>query len=394
MSGQARLSVGIDTGDIRGSDHRAIQAAVDYVANLGGGVVEVGPGRYTMRNALFLRDNVHVKGAPGKTVLAACDGAESALRLDGDCNERQVTLTDPSGFRVGDGISVQDQRMASGFGVTTATLTAQLGPDAFGISRPLYYDYMVSKGATARLVFPVVAGYRVKGASVEGVTVEGNRKRAQPLNGCRGGGIYLFECGAIEIRNCMVRDYNGDGISFQVSETVTVEDCVCEGNAGIGLHPGSGSTAPTVRGNRITGSGGDGIYVCWRVKHGVFENNRSEHNGKDGISVGHKDTDNVFRKNRFARNARHGVCIRDESEPMGAHRNVFEGNEILDNGGDGPDTIQVRIMGHTHDMVLRNNVIGRTKAAGGGVGVQAGPDVKGLRLEGNTFKNVRVESQP
>ncbi len=104
----AEIRVGIDAGDIRGSDNQALQAAVDRIANLGGGIVHIGPGRYTMRNALFLRDHVHVKGTPGATVLMACDGIESPLACDGDCNERQVTLKKPAGFQIGDGISVQD----------------------------------------------------------------------------------------------------------------------------------------------------------------------------------------------------------------------------------------------------------------------------------------------
>src|SRR5262245_49808059 len=76
---RAEVRVGINDGDIRGGDHRALQAAVDFVAGLGGGTVHIGPGRYVMRNALKLRDNVHVSGVPGQTVLAACDGFTSAL---------------------------------------------------------------------------------------------------------------------------------------------------------------------------------------------------------------------------------------------------------------------------------------------------------------------------
>src|SRR5262245_40370099 len=72
---RAEIRVGVADGDIRGSDGRALQAAVDYVAGLGGGRVRIGPGRYLLRNALTLRDNVSLIGTPGETVLVACDGA-------------------------------------------------------------------------------------------------------------------------------------------------------------------------------------------------------------------------------------------------------------------------------------------------------------------------------
>src|SRR5712691_10298268 len=107
--GGAETRVGIEAGDLRGSDQRALQAAVDYVAGLGGGTVHVGPGRYLMRNALTLRDHVRLIGVPGQTVLAAAEGAQSPLACDGDCNERQITLADPSGFRVGDGVVISDK---------------------------------------------------------------------------------------------------------------------------------------------------------------------------------------------------------------------------------------------------------------------------------------------
>jgi parallel beta-helix repeat protein len=393
----AEISVGIEQGDIRGSDHRALQAAVDYIAGLGGGTVRVGPGRYTMRNALTLRDNVRVCGVAGQTVLIACDGAKSLLELDGDCNERQITLAEPGAFRVGDGVAVGDKRMGGGFGVTTTTLTAPVGTDGktFRISTPLYYDYMVANNAWARLAFPLVGGWHVKHAAIEGLTLDGNREKAEPLDGCRGGAIYLFECEHIAIRNCIVRNYNGDGISFQVSENVVVEDCVCENNASLGLHPGSGSQRPIVRRNRSTGNGSDGMFVCWRVKHGVFEKNELVGNKGHGISIGHKDTDNVFRENTITGNGKAGVLFRDESEPMGAHRNVFERNVITDNARDvtkDAERAEILIRGYTNDLVFRNNKIGNSQ--GGGkpkLGIVIGKHAKGTKAEGNEFVGVAKE---
>ncbi|MEX0702281.1 MAG: right-handed parallel beta-helix repeat-containing protein [Planctomycetales bacterium] len=388
---RAEIRVGIDEGDLRGNDHRALQAAIDYVANLGGGTVHVGPGRYEMRNALRLRDGVNVVGVPGKTVLVACDGFESALTLDGDCNERQITVADPARFRVGDGVSVQDSRTEGGFGVTTATLLAQTGPDTFAISTPLYFDYLVSNQATARLVFPVVGGWQAKDVVVEGLVIDGNRERAQPLNGCRGGGIYLFECDRVTIRNCHVKGYNGDGISFQVSQHVIVEDCVVEEHAGLGIHPGSGSQHPIVRRNRATGNGRDGCFVCWRVKHGLFEDNVFEGNRRYGICIGHKDTDNLFRNNTVVKNAEAGLFFRNESEAMGAHRNVFEKNRILDNGD--PTTSSrpaaVVIKGTHHDLVFRDNEIGNTEPGGQSkIGILTNAASRNLTAEEGQFRNV------
>ncbi|MGA2068243.1 MAG: right-handed parallel beta-helix repeat-containing protein [Thermoguttaceae bacterium] len=392
-SQRAEIRVGIDQGDIRGADNRALQAAVDSVAALGGGSVRIGPGRYLMRNALTLRDNVDIAGVPGKTILAACDGFQCPLVADGDCRQREITVRDPSGFRVGDGVSIQDDKLPGGFEVTTATLTDRVDPNTFRISMPLYLDYMVSNHASARLVFPLVGGWQVKNVAIEGLALDGNRGRAEPLNGCRGGGIYLFECQAITVRNCVVREYNGDGISFQVSDHVTIENCLSEDNNGLGLHPGSGSQFPVLRHNRSLGNGGDGLFVCWRVKHGLFENNEIRGNRHDGISIGHKDTDNVFRNNTILGNGAAGVEFRNEQEAMGAHRNLFEDNRILDNwaSAQGETKACIVIRGPHHDLVFRRNTLGNSKPGPAVIGILAGPQAAGLKSEDNRFLNVKTE---
>lgn len=363
---------------------------MDYVAALGGGTVRIAPGRYLLRNAVMLRDNVRIVGSGEETVLVLADGATSPLALDGDCNQREITLQNPAGFQVGDGVAVWDDRYAGGFEVTTATLTARIDENTFAISRPLYLDYLVNRNATAARVCPAIGGWNVKNAAVEAITVEGNARNTPELNGCRGGGIYLFECEHVTIRNCTVRDYHGDGISFQVSQHVRVENCTAENNTGIGIHPGSGSQHPVVAGCRCRGNGSDGLFVCWRVQHGVFADNHIEQNRRAGISIGHKDCDNRFVGNTVVRNSGAGVLFRNESEAMGAHRNVFERNRILDNSlNDKGRRAAVLILGPHHDLVFRNNQIGRsTPDAPEQPGIVASDQALGLVADDNEFLNV------
>jgi parallel beta-helix repeat protein len=207
------------------------------------------------------------------------------------------------------------------------------------------------------------------------------------LDGCRGGGIYLFESENVTISHCTVRNYHGDGISFQVSQNITVDSCHTENNAGHGLHPGSGSQHPIVRGNTSTGNGQDGLYVCWRVRHGLFEDNTLEANHRDGMCIGHKDSDNLFRGNRILSNAANGIEFRNESEAMGAHRNRFEKNIVLDNGGEKATPILIR--GEHHDLVFEGNVIGSSQPrAGATVGIRASALSTGLKADVNEFRNV------
>ncbi len=384
------IHVGPHEGDFHGNDHRALQAAVDYIAGLGGGTVQIGSGRFTMRNSLILRDNVHIIGTPDETVLVPVNGIRVALVKDGDANQREITLARSAEFHIGDGVIISDDHYPSGFQVTNATITAKLGPATFRISRPLYLDYMVSRHAQAELNFPIVGGWNIKNVTIEGLTIEGNRGRTECKirNGCRTGGIYLFECENVTIRHCTVRNYNGDGISFQVSQQVTVEDCLAEKNAGLGLHPGSGSGHPVVRRNRSINNGGDGLYVCWRVRHGLFENNELRNNLGVGISIGHKDTDNLFRTNQIVANAKAGVLFRKESEAMGAHRNVFEDNIILDNAAGTTDAACIEIHGHHYNLVFRRNTIGHSKAQPDRQGVLIRGQAKKLQTDNNQWINI------
>jgi hypothetical protein len=353
------ISVGQRSADIIGTDNRALQAAVDYIANLGGGTVQIGEGEFLMRDALHLRPHVTVRGTPGKTILRKAKGALSPLALDGDFGEEQITLRDASGFQVGDGVAIWDKG-SGGFHTTVARITGQNG-NSFSIDKPLNADCMVANNAQAATVFPVISGYHLEGARVEDLIIDGNKGENPALNGCRGAGIFLYRGFGTVIKNCTVRNYPGDGISFQQSNDVLVENCISEDNAGLGLHPGSGSQRPTVRACTARRNGEDGLFLCWRVRHGLFEKNLLEDNGRFGISIGHKDSDNLLRENEVRANHQDGVYFRNESLGMAGHRNRLE-NNLIENNGAKSEASGIRVRGETKNLLFKNNIIRDTRS--------------------------------
>ncbi len=390
MSELPVVTVGKADADLMGTDNRALQAAVDYVAGLGGGIVQIAPGEYLMRDSLHLRPLVTVRGTPGRTVLRKADGVVSPLAIDGDFGEEQITVADPTGFTVGAGVAIWDSS-AGGFHATVARITGRRG-NTFSIDKALNADCLVSRKALAATVFPVISGYDLEGARVENLVIEGNKDRNIALNGCRGAGIFLYRGFGTVIDGCIVRNFNGDGISFQQSNDVTVSNCIVERNAVLGLHPGSGSQRPTVRRCVARENGEDGLFLCWRVRHGTFEDNILEGNGRYGISIGHKDTDNLLRRNRVARNGRDGVCFRNEALGMAGHRNRLEENTIENNGRDA-EVAGIRIMGETNDVVLKNNSIRDTRPAGQRrqtTGIRIEAKVGPVAIEGNTIEAATV----
>jgi polygalacturonase len=358
MSERPTIRVGHRGADLNGTDHRVLQSAVDYVAGLGGGVVEIGEGEYVMGDSLHLRSHVTVRGQKGKTILRKADAVVSPLALDGDFGEEQVTVQSVEGFAVGAGVTIWDDH-GGGFHTTVARITGRNG-NTFSIDTALMADYMTAAHAKAASVYPVVGGSNIRSARVEDLVIEGNKGNNPHLNGCRGAGIYFYRAFGVVITGCVVRNYHGDGISFQQSNDVTVTACVSEDNTDLGLHPGSGSQRPVVRDCLARRNGTDGLFLCWRVRHGVFENNRLEENGQFGISIGHKDSDNLLRGNHVLRNGSSGVFFRDEAAGMSPHRNRLERNVIADNGRQS-GTAGIRIRGEPDGLVLEGNTICDTR---------------------------------
>jgi hypothetical protein len=374
------VSVGLTDADIIGNDNRALQAAVDYVGNLGGGVVEIGPGEYLMRDSLHLRSRVTVRGAGERTVLKKGREPRSPLAADGDFGEAAITVRNPEGFATGRGVYVASKSQRNFHGVCATILNAR--SNYYTLSRSMNADITVADGGFAATVFPVISGYNLEDARVENLTVDGNLA-ANPtkVDGCRAAGIFLYRGDNTVISRCAVRDYNDDGISFQQSNDVKVEGCVVERCAGFGLHPGSGSQRPTVRNCRAIANGDDGFFFCWRVRGGVAEGNWLEGNGGYGMSIGHKDSDNFVRKNTIIANRRGGVYWRGEAEPMAAHRITFEKNTVRDNGGWG-----LFVDGATRGTILRSNIVEDTGTGRQKNGIRIGKQAGQVVLEDNTIK--------
>lgn len=352
------ISVGMKDADITGKDNRALQAAVDYIAALGGGTVLIKEGDYLMNDSLHLRPNVTVRGEGEKTILRKSNAAVSNLAIDGDFGEEQITVENPDGFEVGYGVAIWDKN-AGGFHTTVARITGKRG-NTVSISKPLMSDCMIHNGAAAATVFPVVSGYHLENARIENVTIEGNKEDNPYLTGCRGAGIFLYRGFGTVISQCITRNYNGDGISFQQSNDVHVSNCISEGNTKLGLHPGSGSQRPVVMNNIAKNNGTDGLFLCWRVRHGLFEKNVLENNGQFGISIGHKDSDNVLQQNIVRANGLNGVFFRNETLGMAGHRNTLS-NNIIENNGVREPSAGIRVRGETNGLIFKNNTIRDTR---------------------------------
>ncbi|MBI4877871.1 MAG: right-handed parallel beta-helix repeat-containing protein, partial [Acidobacteria bacterium] len=304
---------------------------------------------------------VTVRGAPGRTILHKNRGVESALAEDGDYGETYLYVTEPEKFRPGMGVSILDDTLDSGWDISVSTVASVEGR-LLRLDPMTLRDYSQERlHARVRNTFPILCAMDAENVVFEDLIVDGNREENAYLDGCRGGAIYLYKVRNCTVRNCVARNYNGDGISFQITDGVQVLNCESHGHSGYGVHPGTGSARPVVSDCRLHHNGQVGLFLCWRVRHGKFARNLIQDNGRYGISIGHKDTDNEFTGNSIARNGFAGVYFRKESFQNAGHRNVFRENKVLDNG-DAKAGYGFYILPQAGDIAIENNRIAETRS--------------------------------
>ena len=376
----ATMTVGHANADITGADNAAIQQAVDAVAEQGGGEVVVRAGEYVLHNSVFLRSRVTLRGE-GEAILRKDAGLARPVTSDCGFGYDRVKVADPGEWQVGWGVTIKDDRNAGGFDANVRTIAAIEGDDLV-LDEDVTEDYCVERNALVQHTFPCVAGLYCERAAVVNIICDGNREENPGLDGCRGGAIYLFKSPHCTIRDCTGRQFSGDGISFQVSPYATVSGCRATGNAGLGLHPGSGSHHSRISDCEASDNGSDGLYLCWRVAFSRFERNRIHDNAGHGISIGHKDTDNVFVENTIEQNAGCAVYFRPEPAYNAGHRCTFRNNRFANNSG--PDSAAIRIEGATTGTRFEGNTIADTRGRNAPpVAFYIGPEASDVVAHGN-----------
>jgi hypothetical protein len=377
------ITVGPNDAQIVGANDRAIQAAVDYCTNMGGGTVRLAPGTYYMDNCVQLRTGTRIVGSGLDTVLMKNPSHTSPIVAESDWNDQEITLADDHQFKVGDGVCLRTKNPHTGGPVVLyRTLVAGSG-GRFKVDRPLRESFWLKQEPTASALFPLIRGEFVTDIAIENLTLDGNRDHNDWLDGNYSGCVFMQECARVHLSNVEARHNNGDGLSWQICHDVFVTDCHVHGNKDLGLHPGSGSQRPLMRGNHIHDNG-TGIYFCWGVKFGLAEKNRCIANGK-GISIGHRDNENLVRDNDIIGSTEVGVLFRPErGHDYAPHRNTFENNRITDTGGD--DAIAVDIQGEVEDIKLIGNQIRETRGPANRVGIKISEGARDIHLTDNTIE--------
>ena len=384
------LTVGQTKGDLIGKDDRVLQAAVDYVARMGGGTVRILPGTYTLRAAVHLPTGIRLIGSKAESIITRIPSERIALAADSDWYDQEVTLSKAGGMRVGDSVVFQAKNPHSQADIVIKRKLVSRSGNRFKLDDGLRENLWLSGTPSCASLFPLLTSERTSGVTIEDLVLDGNRQNVENFNGNYGGCVFLQDCQNFVFRGVETRNYNGDGLSFQICHDVEVDRCHSHDNADLGVHPGSGSQRPYIH-DCILERNGLGLFWCWGVKYGLAENNRIVDNINYGVSIGHNDTDNIMRHNQIIGSGKVGVLFRDENrgQDFWANRNTLEDN-LIENSGDAKG-IAIDIQGKTKDVRIVRNTIRETRAPMQRVGIRISAQAERIELVENQFSGLDQE---
>ncbi len=348
------ITVGAEGSDICGFTNQAVQNAIALLPEQGG-TVRMSPGVFKVTAPIRVKSNVRLEGSGPDTVLRIGDGVSSRFIVDADFGELKVTVENPAGFERGMAIQLTDSECNSCWAVSTARIT-DIKENVLYFDNGLVRDYRADLDGIVSNATSAVEAVEAENVVITNFTVDGNRGGSSRMDGCRGAGVFIFWSKNVLVDNLQVKNCNGEGISWQITEDVTVRNCDISYSANMGLHPGTGSPRTRIINNNIHHNDVDGLFICWRVHHSLVKGNQFHDNGRFGICNGHKDTDILFMENRIFANGSDGVNFRGERAPNAPHRNTFLKNIVEDNGTK-EGGYGFSFNSPAEDVVLRENTI-------------------------------------
>jgi polygalacturonase len=369
------------------SSAAGIQQVLDEVGAAGGGRVVLPALELTLDRGLELSSGVELVGQGAATILRK--GPTRCYPLSGYHNYGMcdVPLRCADGLEAGMTVSVHDNR-ARGFYETFARIT-WVEDDWIGLDHGIEADLRADENPQVTTAYPLVFGHNVHDIALRDVTLEGSRAESEEAMGaCRGAAVYFYQSRDIEVTGVRERDYDGEGLGFQMCREVVIRGCTFSGNSGNGLHPGAGSTNALFEDCDSHDNGNCGFFFCVRANHITVRDCRFTGNGT-GISIGTRDCHNLIEGCTVAGNAAAGILARTSPAPVEVHsvrvrRCQIEGNAASKGQG------QVEIVSDAHDLVFEENEI-RGGAGRDRPGIYVEASARQVWLSGNRVEDCRTQ---
>ena len=345
---ERQITVGGADADVAGFTNQSIQFAINAVAKTGG-TVKLNPGLFEIIAPVRMKSNVNLVGSGNETILKRGVGVQSKFIVDADFGELKITVENSDGFEIGMKVQVTDEINKGCWNVSAAYIS-DIVDNIIYVDKGMIRDYRHDLNGLISNASSVIEVLDAENITISNLTADGNRAENFFADGCNSAGIFILRSKNVTVDNVNVKDFNGEGMSWQITENVTVKNCEILGSGNIGLHPGTGSPFSVIENNDIHHNDMDGLFICWRVYQSKVTGNKFHDNRRFGICTGHKDVDVVFEGNHIFDNGSDGVNLRGERENNAPHRNTFVNNIIENNNGYG-----FSINSQAHELLLKDN---------------------------------------
>ena len=179
-------------------------------------------------------------GAAERPVLFKEPSVTTKLIVDGDHWDQEVTLADPKGFQVGDGVRlVAKDPHGKGTNIVQRTLIASSG-NRFKLDRRLEERFHLDGEPQIATNFALLQCTGITDVVIENLTVDGNKAHNEMIDkgAFDDGAIRMDECNRITVRGVTVRNFYCDGIVWGISHDVLVENCHLYDGARLAVHSG------------------------------------------------------------------------------------------------------------------------------------------------------------
>ncbi|MCD6284988.1 MAG: right-handed parallel beta-helix repeat-containing protein [Anaerolineae bacterium] len=342
----------LDRSQVRSA--AAIQQVIDGLG-LHGGRVVLPAMELELDRGIELRSNVTLVGQGRDTVLRKAKGRVYPLSGYHNYGMCDVPLMHTQGLVPGMTVAIRDDQHG-GFFETLARIT-WVENTWVGIDRGVHSDYTIAQNPVLVTAFPLIFGLGVSDVAVQGVTLDGNRE-AQPagIGACRGAALYFIGSRSTTVTDVTEMGFAGEGLGFQMSRDVRIQDCSFANNTGNGYHPGAGSTGVVFENCVAEGNGAAGFFFCVRANHVSVRTCRFANNAGVGVSVGTRDSHNLLEACSIQGNGGAGILFRGTQRPVEPQSCWIRECRIEGNahaGGLG----QIVVLGDAHDLAFERNVI-------------------------------------
>ena len=351
---EQQITVGGADADVAGFTNQSIQFAINAVAKTGG-TVKLNPGLFEIIAPVRMKSNVNLVGSGNETILKRGVGVQSKFIVDADFGELKITVENSDGFEIGMKVQVTDEINKGCWNVSAAYIS-DIVDNIIYVDKGMIRDYRHDLNGLISNASSVIEVLDAENITISNLTADGNRAENFFADGCNSAGVIILRSKNVTVDNVHVKDFNGEGMSWQITENVTVKNCEISGSGNTGLHPGTGSPFSIIKNNNVHHNDVEGLFICWRVYQSLVTGNKFHHNGRFGICTGHKDTDVIFDGNHIYNNKSDGVNLRGERENNAPHRNTFVNNIIENNNGYG-----FSIQSQAQGLLLKENVFKNSK---------------------------------